>query len=176
MEESVFDDVVISAWSGFAPYIMPIVFLVLAITFRVWLSEIAAEIVFVFRQKLSFLLWGRKIVPGQAEALRRVWADICEWNKAYRSSYSITEQSAVAINGATLDLISALELGLPYYDDEARQSAEEIMRECVRELQIWQGAKEKSEAFLRDYHSALDKIENKITNRLMPHLEALLRG
>ncbi len=176
MDESVLEDVLVSAWSGLSPYIMPILIIAALITFRVWFAEIIAEILYVFKRKLDYLHFGRVVISGYQQAMLSVWSGICLWKKKHRKTYGVTEDAVACMNDASMELITVLELGLPFFDEELRSVVEDIIRECVREQQIWQGSKEKSEAFLRDCQAAFDKIENKISTRLMPTLEKKLRN
>jgi hypothetical protein len=183
--DPVLEDLLRSMWGGITPYLMPLVLLAVVCILRVRVAEILADIYYVFTRRYQRLggtglsgacgteQHGRPL-PSQ-ERLERFWDALCNWREAYRDAVGLTAESLGKVHIANGLLVLNIEKALPFLPPELRATADEIIRDCIRERQIWQTAAEKREAFLKDAATAYAKIDRQIQQEIFPRLEERLR-
>lgn len=181
--DPVLEDMLRSVWGGITPYLMPLLLLALFCIIRVRVAEILAEMYYVFRRRYQALTGITAITGSNAaaplpaarqERIGRFWDALCHWRDSYRDATGLNTESLGKIHIANGLLILNAEKALPFLTVELRKIIEEIMRDCIRERQIWQTAAEKREPFLKDAAIAFAKIDQEIQQEVLPRLCALL--
>lgn len=185
MGDSILEDLFRSMWGGITPYLMPLFLLAALVFLRIRVGEILADIYYVFTRRYQALCgkasqtavatgdFPALSAPHQ-ERLERFWDALCNWRDAYRDAVGLNADSLGKVHIANGLLVLNIEKALPFLPAHLRAIADEIVRDCIRERQIWQTAAEKRDAFLKDAATAYAKIDRQIQDDLFPGMQKLL--
>lgn len=180
MDETVLEDLLQGAWRGFSPYLVPLLLLATLCILRVRVAELLGEMYYVIRCRCARLSARRPtgeipLSPEGRQRLEWLWEDLCNWRQALRDNPGRAADGLGRVNDANGQLVNGLEKSLPYLPGLLRPLAEELMRDCMRERQIWRDTLEKGEAFLSDAAEAYARLDRRLTVEFMPPLERTLR-